>query len=221
MQLPTVPSTSHLAAVISAMQHERLVRYLPAAHSDLPLVFRFYLWNTTLCEAFHLSLHFAEVVARNALHRHLEKTLGSQWFTATTFLRLLDQSNSNNLARACRDERQQHGSRFTAHHVVSALTFGFWQHLTTKRFKHMLWSQGVNAAFPNAPALVDRQALHDRLETVRRWRNRIAHHNAIFDKGPTRHHYQTLELINWVCPVTASWVQSMSTVPQAVNLRPK
>jgi hypothetical protein len=125
------------------------------------------------------------------------------------------------LAEAVGKERDQHGASLTPHHVVSALTFGFWEHLATKRFERYLWAKGIQYAFPNAPKGKTFEDLHALIESVRRWRNRIAHHRAIFDKGPSRKHQDALELIKWVCGDTATWVASVSKVPTALALRPK
>jgi hypothetical protein len=63
--------------------------------------------------------------------------------------------------------------------------------------------------------------LHGLIESVRRWRNRIAHHQAIFDKGPVRKHNDALELIRWVCGDTGGWVAGSSEVPKAIAMRPR
>ena len=109
----------------------------------------------------------------------------------------------------------------TAHHVVSALTFGFWEHLVTKRFERYLWSRGLRATFQGAPKEKTFEDLHALIESVRRWRNRIAHHRAIFDKGPMRKYQDTLELISWACPTTTAYVAASSKLPAALGLRPR
>src|SRR5690606_15670189 len=170
--------------------------------------FQFYLWNSVLCEAFLLPLHFAEVVARNALHQALLARGDTQWFENKTFLQLLEKRFNSELKEAIVRERKQHGGNLTSHHIVSALTFGFWEHLATKRFERYLWAKGIHGAFPCAPDGSTYEDLHKLIESVRRWRNRIAHHRAIFDKRPMRKHQDTLTLIKWVCGDTGAWVAS-------------
>jgi hypothetical protein len=118
-------------------------------------------------------------------------------------------------------ERLQHGAALTVHHVVSALTFGFWEHLATKRFERFLWSKGLQNVFKSAPSGKKYVDLHDLMESVRRWRNRIAHHRAIYDNSPMWKHQQTLELLGWACPDTSTWIASISKVPLVTSLRPK
>jgi len=108
----------------------------------------------------------------------------------------------------------------TAHHLVSELSFGFWQHLLTKRFQRVLWPRGMSDTFPNLPVTMGRQDVHDRVETIRKWRNRIAHHKPVFDQGPMRKHQETIQMIRWVCQETADWVTANSKVTAAIDLRP-
>jgi hypothetical protein len=221
MQLPNAPTTVVFPAIETAVQPERIRRYMPAAGMDGDRAFKFYLWNCALCEAFHISLHFCEIVCRNALNRVLTARCGAAWYENTTLLQIMDPRFRQDLQHSIDTERKQHGSRMTAHHVVSSLHFGFWEHLATKRFERFLWAKGIHVAFPLAPPHRTYEDLQRLIESVRRWRNRIAHHRAIFDKGPTRKHQDALELIGWICADTSAWVSSVSRVPVAISLRPK
>lgn len=220
MQLINSPADEMFLSVERAMQPERLQRYMPAAGKDKSTAFKLYLWNCVLCEAFFISLHFAEIVCRNAIHSRLQSRLGDRWFDNQLLRNILDVRFREELTSAIANEQTQHGARFTAHHIASALTFAFWQHLMTKRFERLLWSRGVKESFPNAPNRIERQDVHDAIESVRRWRNRIAHHRAIFDKGPTAKHQEAVNLIHWACLDTGSWVSSVSRVPTAISIRP-
>lgn len=184
------------------------------------LAIKFYLWNCALSEAFYIPLHFVEIMCRNAIHNALLYKLGENWFENQTLHNILDGKFSREVTIAVDDERTQHGTEMTAHHVASALTFGFWEHLTTKRFERLLWHRGIRHNFVDARPTADRQSLHDLIESVRRWRNRIAHHRAIFDKDPMRKYQDSLELMKWVCRDTAGWVSSMSRVPRTLAARP-
>lgn len=221
MQLPSAPGLDRFQTVETALQAERLSRYMPAARGDRQRAFQYYLWNLALCETFVSPLHFAEIVCRNALNNALLARAGDRWFDDQTFRNILDMRFRRELDEAVAKEQQQHGARMTAHHVVSALTFGFWEHLTTKRFERYLWARGIQSVFPCAPAGKTYEDVHTLIESVRRWRNRIAHHRAIFDKGPMRKHQEALDLIRWACADTSIWVASTSRVPVALALRPR
>jgi hypothetical protein len=73
-------------------------------------------------------LHLGEIVCTNAAHQALVHPCGIGRHENETFRRLLDDRFRSELDGAIREEREQHGAAMTSHHVVSALTFGFWKH---------------------------------------------------------------------------------------------
>ncbi|MBU2342102.1 MAG: Abi family protein [Alphaproteobacteria bacterium] len=220
MQLPIEPDQGQLAAILHAVHDDRLDRFLPAAAGSRDDAFRLYLWNCALCEAFYLPLHFAEISVRNAIHDHLIDRFGEQWFDNRALVGNLEPKRQEEFTELVTAEKRRHGDGMTCHHLVSELSFGFWQHLLTKRFHRIIWAQGIQSAFPNLPNSMDRQDLHNRIEIIRKWRNRIAHHKPIFDKGPTARLQDSLQLIRWVCHDVADWVTAASNVSEAVALRP-
>lgn len=221
MQLPNAPDVDRFQSIEFALHGDRIARYMPAAGNKRSMAFQYYLWNCSLCEAFFVPLHFSEIVCRNAMHRAIMARGDPKWFDNRTFRQILDQRFRTELDAAISKEHAQHGARMTSHHIVSALTFGFREHLATKRFERYLWAKGIHGAFPTAPKNATYEQLHSLIESVRRWRNRIAHHRAIFDKGPMRKYKDALELISWVCGDTYVWVASVSRVPAAIAIRPK
>jgi hypothetical protein len=220
VQLPIEPNEAQFAAIIAAVHDDRIERYLPAAQGAREDAFRLYLWNCALCESFYLPLHFAEVAVRNAIHGRLMDRIGDQWFDNVLIRNTLGERQSADLGELVRTEQQRHGNGMTAHHLVSELSFGFWQHMLTKRFARILGPRGMTDAFPNLPNELGRQEIHDRVETIRKWRNRIAHHKPIFDQGPSKKHQEALQLIRWVCHDVADWVTAAAKVTAAIDLRP-
>lgn len=220
MQLPTEPSEQQLAAILSALHDDRIDRFLPAAAGSREDAFRLYCWNCTICEAFYISLHFAEIAVRNAINSHLIDRLGEHWFENRALIGSLEPKRKADLDSLLIAERRKHGTGMTCHHLVSELSFGFWQHLLTKRFGRIVWAPGINSAFPNLPNSFNRQDVHDRVEVIRKWRNRVFHHKPIFDRGPSARHQDALELIRWVSHHLADWVTVASQVTVAIQLRP-
>lgn len=221
MQLTNAPTKEQFPYIELAIRPNRLARYLPAAENDPRVAFRYYLWNAALCESFHLPLHFSEIVCRNAFHIGLIRRLSDHWYSDKVFNSLLDSRFQSELSAVLIQEAHDHGQNMTGHHIVAGLTFGFWEHLATKRFERFLWAKGLQAIFPCAPSGKTYEDLHKLIEKIRRWRNRIAHHRAIFDKGPMQKYQEALELIRWTCGTTGTWVASASQVPIAISLRPK
>lgn len=206
--------------MIAAVHDDRIERYLPAAKGSREDAFKLYVWNGCLCEAFYLPLHYAEISVRNAIHNRLLARCTNRWFENPAIVNTLGERQAADLADLVSAEIRRHGGKMTAHHLVSELSFGFWQHLLTKRFARILWPRGMGDAFPNLEAGLDRQEVHDRVETIRKWRNRIAHHKPVFDQGPMRKLQESIQLIKWVCEDTAEWVTANSKVSAAIDLRP-
>lgn len=220
MQLPIEPTEPQLTAILAAVHDDRIDRFLPAAAGSREDAFRLYCWNCRLCEAFYLPLHFAEIAVRNAINSHLINKYGGEWYINRALIGSMDPDRQSDFDKVLQAEKMRHGDAMTCHHLVSELSFGFWQHLLTKRFGRIVWTGGIKDAFPNAPNDIERQQLYDRLEAIRKWRNRIAHHKPIFDRGPSAKHQDLLQLVRWVSHDLADWVTSSSQVTAAIQLRP-
>ncbi len=198
----------------------RLDRYMAPAGNDRLFALKLYVWNSNICEAFYLPLKFAEIVTRNAILPTLQNQYGQNWYSNRAFVGQLKPEPTSQLNRAIREEQKQHGASMTAAHVASGLNFGFWDHLTTKRFNHLLWKKGIHLSFPNAPANKNRNDLHLKIEQARLWRNRIAHYKSAFDKNPAQKYNDLLELIGWACPNTRDFVKHFSRVTNIISARP-
>lgn len=208
------------ALLTENLSNERLQRYSTAAvHSGVARE-DIYLWNCDLSEAFHFSMHIAEITCRNSIHSAL-LFKGDRWFEDPMFYKILGPHRSKDLDIAIQDETERHGDAMDANHLVSSLSFGFWEDLTTKRFARYLFPKGFQKNFKHAPWDAKLDDLHTLIESVRRWRNRIAHHNALFDKKPSSKYQDALKLISWSSPKMEAWVSARSRVNQIINMRPR
>ena len=212
-----------LQAIEIAMHPGRLKRYTHEGNYSISSALRLYYWNCELCEAFYFPLQIAEVLTRNAIHQAVHHRYGEEWYAEAKFVNELTPMFRTELGSAVVKETEQHGRKVTAHHIVSGLTFGFWEGLCRKNFRHLLWrgsNNGLAHQFPNAAKGETVQSLHDKIQRVRQWRNRIFHHRAIFDKEPLAKYAETLSLINWMCAETAFFVKAMGRVEQVHARRP-
>jgi hypothetical protein len=209
-----------MAALEGALSPARLARYMPAAENDKNLALRLYIWNARLCEAFYLPTQFAEVVARNAIHKPVLKRFGPSWHTENRFKGLLPDRLRDELECVVREERKCRGNDLTVNHVVAGLSFGFWLHLLTHSYEHHLWQNGLRHSFPNLPKKAGLRELYGQFDRLRKFRNKIAHHYAIFDRGPMAEFQNTLEVIGWVCEDTKWLAKELSNVASVISRRP-
>jgi hypothetical protein len=64
--------------------------------------------------------------------------------------------------------------------VIAQLTLYFWKRLFSKDYENTLWKRSLKGIFPNKT--LDRTDVSDALEIIYQARNRIAHHEPIFDQ---------------------------------------
>lgn len=206
--------------VEKAISHARMACYLKAAKGDRQLALRLYIWNARLCEALYLPMQFAEVTTRNAIKIPVEKRFGANWYVNHKFINLLPNRLRDELALAERKARKKHSTATNQDHITANLSFGFWVALMTAAYDKHLWMSGVKGSFPFASSVEDRQAIYVLLNALRRFRNDIAHHAAIFDRYPQREFQNALRVIKLICAETHWLASQTARVGQIISERP-
>lgn len=102
--------------------------------------------------------------------------------------------------------------------VVAELTFGFWRYLLIARYEHSLWNPAIRAKFSALGHLSgtdSRRQVYDRVENLNYLRNRVAHHEPIYEPfvmpngnriGPQDVLTDAIEAISWANPKAATWI---------------
>lgn len=65
-----------------------------------------------------------------------------------------------------------------------------------------------------------RQQVHRHLDTIRKLRNRVAHHESILARNLMDDFSRLMQILHWICPDTAVWVRGNSTLKARYKLRP-
>lgn len=207
----------HLDALISTA---RLRRYLLATDGDIRRARALYAHNLDLSEAFLPELYYLEVGLRNRLADALSSSYGPDWASNPFLLKLFDDRQAAACQCVARDQRRKRGDSFLPDHVVVSLSFGFWNSLLKPKQVSVLWADGLAQVLPEAKGL-DAQTCFASLNAVRLWRNRIAHHRAIFHRGPMQNHQRIIASIGWISPPAARAIAAASRVPQVISRRPR
>ncbi len=92
--------------------------------------------------------------------------------------------------------------------MVAELSFGFWTGLTGPKYAD-LWRNQLVKTFSHRP--VQRAEVQTRLNSIRKLRNRVAHHEPILSRPLQKDMNQIFDTISWMSPVTARWVRSNSS----------
>lgn len=208
-----------LDALESSLSPERIRTYVNETDGNRELALRLYTWNTAISAAFYGPLQGLEVALRNAMHRELTTKYGEDWydnpacgFDAGTLTRTEKAKSSLARGRYAIDPP----------HVVAELPFGFWVSLLgrggwaaqpdtgRKNYEMTLWRPALYKAFPHSRR--NRADTHRPLDYLRTFRNRIAHHEPIFNRHLEQDYRSILEVAGWMCPKTADWIEHHSRV---------
>ncbi len=221
MQYPfsCIPTTYD--AIEATLSAARLGRYRNAANNDKHLALRLYVWNARLCEALYLPLQTAEVAARNAIAKPVQKRFGDEWFQNPKFINLLPKRHKETLKNTEKKETKKCRYSPNQNDIIAGLPFGFWVSLMTRSYDKHLWVNGITQSFPNAPTTETRETIYKRLDQMRHFRNSVAHHFAIFDRGTQNEMKNALTITKYIC-LDTHWLLTQTTrLSQTINLRPR
>lgn len=203
-KLPPSPDSSdflqpitlaHLQLILSS---ERLQAYRLKDDTDLDVVVR-YFWNISLCEAFYPALQNLEIAFRNSLHTSLSAHFNNAYWMWND-PPLADPRDREEVERA-EDNLQRRRKPLEPPRMVAELTFGFWTRLLDRRYERVLWPQLLKPVFPFLPASVRRRDfVLARFEAIRHLRNRISHHEPIWNRSLLKEHSEILDAIGWISP---------------------
>lgn len=208
------PLATRLGASIST---DRFGTYLTAAGGDPVAAIRLYAWTVEASAAFWGPLHAVEVVARNAMHRELVALFGRPdwWNHPRAALTYVGQRKVADVEDALR----RRGRPVTDGAVVAELPFGFWSALLGRgnQYEVRLWRPALHRAFPGYRG--PRTGLHQQLDYLREFRNRIAHHEPIFARHLAADLASIRAVLGYVCPDTQQWVDQLNRVPAVLARR--
>lgn len=200
----------------------RFQAFLDAANADHARAVALYNWNAEVSAAFMEILYHVEVLLRNAIDRQFPATTPGLivticrpevWFADPTIL--LDETREKVNEAIGRLERR--GKAPTRDRVVASLSFGFWAVLFNKPYED-LWRRTLVKAFPrgtgnkNEPGRLIAGLLH--------FRNRIAHHEAIFSGDLKKQHGKLIDLARLIDPEAADYIAALSRVEKLLLEKP-
>lgn len=188
------------SALEGSISTERLGKYLHEANGNLDLSIGLYERNMLLSESFYVPLQCLEVCLRNKVHAQMSQVYGGSWLLDHTAAPLVDHSRS--MINDALDEIPPED--VTSGKVVAELKFAFWVGLVSKGYDNTIWRSAAYRAFI-ARGGQKRSVVHGRLNAIRRFRNRIAHHEPIFHRDVEKVHNEIIAAISWMCPTTSDW----------------
>ena len=219
MRLQEIP------ALRRAFSEERLTKYKaaycgPADASGDYCGYGLYIWNSKLAAACFTSIHVMEVVLRNAIAEACEAKYGANWMYLPSFHTSLKQGSYDELY----DLTDGFSTSLPIGKLIPELTFFFWQGLLATKQYDRLWKGRLFHIFPSATRLPHEKdslkKLHDAVEHVRLFRNRIAHHEPIFNRNIG----SDMNFVNTVVKArshfVSGWLAEFDEVPTILASKP-
>lgn len=213
----------------------RFAKYLRAAGGDPQLGLALYEWNSEIASAFLRDLGHLEVAVRNAYDRALlthPAVLHGEWLTGQSCDALFpphigsdkngQPQDKNATPRANVKVARKHSgfdqSVVPRGKAVAELMFGFWSYLTDDLHEKSLWVPALHTAYlPGA----DRSRLHASLSALRDFRNRVAHHESVFDRQPENHRRHIVFVARHLSPELHQHLAQHSRLPAILAARPR
>lgn len=217
-----------IAAIRRGLSATRFSKYYPGGAAtgdgDVSAVAR-YLWNMALQAALTPALHAVELTIRNAVFDasvRVASTHGRPYDEIDCWLdtrpTLLFRNEQAAVAEAKAHLRANPRS-MTPGHLVAKLSFGFWVNLLNAAYEQgradgpALWPSGLKF-FAGLPAGErNRGDLRLRFDTIRRFRNRVFHHEPLWEQQPDADYAYLLETLRYINPGMARAVKAACTFP--------
>ncbi len=201
----------------------RLSRYLDHYHGNERAALRLYTWNLRVASAFWGPLSILEVVVRNALHTQLSTRCRRDDWWEHDHLYLCSRERES--IDSTLDTLKRRGMpEPTANDVVAATSFGLWVGLTGAgiprdpiySYETALWQPRLVKAFPNAHG-VRRKQIHAHLRSLQILRNRIAHHEPIFNAPHAQLLGTIRQVVGYVHPDARAYIERHERVTEALS----
>lgn len=194
----------NLAQIEQSVSSERLAPYLADASGSLNIAVKLYEQNTLLSESLYGVLQGLEVALRNGMHTELAAGFrNSSWWMVAN----LGPDQQDMLVKA-QHALTREGKPLDAGRVVAELSFGFWTSLFGRGYTD-LWRNHLVKVFPRRS--LQRADVQTRLNSIRKLRNRVAHHEIILHRSLQRDVNQIVDTISWINPSVAWWIRSNSS----------
>ena len=197
---------------------ERLGPYLRESGFNLERALALYAWNMRLGSAFLPLLSSAEIGLRNLISRRLVATFGPTWWADPGFLAVAG-SKGKGIVKRAENTLSRNGHAATSGRMTAELSFGFWENMLLPKYLAALWTP-LHPHFPDLPASVDLTIFGERASKVCGLRNRIFHHEQIFQRNISQDYAECLEFIGWLSSTKAGWIKPQCDVMKVMRGRP-
>jgi hypothetical protein len=203
----------------------RFARYLEHYGGETVLALRLYSWNAAVASAFWGPLGIVEVAVRNAIHWRLADRAGIDkwWLDEKIWGQLLDKQRQE--VQVAIDTARRRNADPSADDIVAASNFGLWVGLLSEgkprdpiySYETVFWQPRLRGAFPHYRG--GRRQLHGELDRIRKFRNRVAHHEPIFRSNLETMISEIINVAGYVSADAAEFISKGQQVTKVIDLK--
>ena len=200
-----LPKNLDRGAFKASLSPERFSRYLEWAGDNEEYALKLYALNMRVAEAFYPALQTLEITLRNSIHATLSEAFNNEyWFDQKGLLKRMQIAQ-------LKKTKKNIGSSPSSGEIVANLSLGFWTALLHKQYID-LWRKYLNRIAKGKG--VTKKQIEGPLESIRRLRNRIAHHEPILHMELPELHKDIITVTGYLEPEAAKWIKHYSRFPR-------
>jgi len=211
------------------LSRSRFNRYLISTGNDLSRANRLYKANIRLGQAFYPLLSQFEVIFRNSLDQELSDHFSTtNWILSETSGFMNDNSLRPQLylkkqVLRSQNNMNRNGITITSGKLLADQTLGFWVAFFSIPHYRLLQGKPIHI-FSNKPGIENRSSLHQKLEKIRDFRNRVNHCEPICFVGntidcnlPLSIRNLIFDLSEWMNPDLISFLNGLDNIQAKVD----
>ncbi|UTM40108.1 hypothetical protein MX572_26025 (plasmid) [Rhodococcus pyridinivorans] len=209
--------------LVSLLTLERLAPYLRESDGNIDLALDLYSWNAAIAAASMEVVAYIEVMLRNAVDRELSRYAHEEqrklpWFLVPSITGESHDAISKSIEATRTRLRGLSAHRDSRDQIIAGLSFGFWTELFGSKHED-LWRAALSNALPGTPA-GRRKNVTAKLERLRPFRNRLAHHDSLLSQDVLFQLEEMLTLAEWMSPGARTWLERHEKVSDLYRQRP-
>jgi len=208
-------------AIERIISTERLEPYLKHHSADFEKAINHYKANIEISESFYSLLSILEIGLRNNIDYQLKKKFNdNDWFENPEFIKIVSRFQIDRVSEA-RNNILREKKQITSGKIISELSFGFWTSLLDSKFERTLW-KNIRLAFPNCPKQIrQRKTMSTKFNGIRKFRNRIFHHESITWSLKALENYQNeiIQGIDWLDKGLVDWSKDLFRTEEIIRKR--
>lgn len=202
--------------IFEAFPAKRMEPFLKAAQGDKVQALELYKWNVRMSAASLELIAYVEVILRHAIDRTLrdhsgEDSCGIPWFLRERYISKKDAEKIVSVRRTLADMGKE-----TRDQIIAGMEFGFWSNLLSDED---LWRKALYKAFPDARS-GRRKDISRLLEQIRKFRNRIAHHDSLLQVDIVFEVAAIFDLVKAIDGEWMKWLEGVDRTREVAAERP-